>query len=85
MCNNVRKCVGCGFCCISSACALEMYLYGNQEQCPDLQWDKEQNRYVCNLVVIGHKNVEWLFIGAGCCSGLNTWRNNVQKRREIDG
>ena len=81
---SIKKCVGCGYCCINAACDLEKSLYGNQEQCPQLQWDKEKNRYMCNLVVIGHKNIDWLYIGAGCCSNLNTWRMNVKPRRVID-
>ena len=77
-------CVGCGFCCIKSACMYEIMLHGNKTQCPELIWDKKKKRYFCNLVLKKEINVKFLFIGEGCCCGLNSWRQNVQPQRNID-
>jgi hypothetical protein len=82
---KVKQCVGCGYCCISSACDLELKVYGNsQDQCPSLYWDNKKNRYMCHFVTDKHELINWLHIGTGCCSGLNSWRLNVQKRRACD-
>jgi len=78
------KCVGCGFCCIKSPCGLELMVHGNNLQCPELLWNQEKNRYFCNFVLKKEIDITPLYIGEGCCCGLNSWRQKVQPRREID-
>ena len=60
-----------------------MRLYGNVTKCPDLQWNG--NRYVCRLTLLpeplGDRYRKELYVGAGCCCGLNTWRKEVRERK----
>lgn len=76
----VKECVGCGFCCKKTPCELAFRVYGNVTKCPSLIWDKEAKRYWCKIIldpIIGPKNMDELYIGAGCCCGLNTDRDNI--------
>jgi hypothetical protein len=65
---------------------VEKRIYGNGlDTCPELKWTGE--RYICNLCVkpvIGADYKEELYIGAGCCSNLNSWRQDVKPRRKQD-
>lgn len=70
-------CVGCGYCCIKVPCPLSVKLYG-KDDCPALQWDGE--RYRCTLAEEYHAA---LYIGAGCCAALNSWRWDVQNRDNL--
>ena len=77
-------CVGCGFCCIEAKCAVSERLYPSVEICPQLIWDKKDNRYYCDLMripgIIGESYRAELYAGAGCCSNLNSWRHDVKER-----
>lgn len=84
-----RPCVGCGFCCIKAPCELAVGIYGNGiTECPALVWSKEKGRYLCDLVgkgnLVSALNEKRLYIGDGCCCGMNSWRNEVIPRREKD-
>lgn len=85
---NPKPCVGCGYCCIKSPCWVSIRLYGDGiAECPALIWSTESKRYVCDLCtkeIIGKDYKEELFIGEGCCCGLNNWRLDVKPRREKD-
>ena len=79
---KTRECVGCGFCCMKTPCDVSRRLYPGAERCPELRWNGE--RYICNLMTIsgplGDLYKKELHAGAGCCAGLNSWRNDVKKR-----
>ena len=85
---TIRKCVGCGYCCIKTPCDVARRLYPGVRSCPQLLWIEEDNRYKCGLMMIsGPIGVEYkkeLYAGAGCCSALNSWRQDVKKRDNLD-
>ncbi|MEE4260375.1 MAG: hypothetical protein V2I62_11475 [Bacteroidales bacterium] len=85
---KTKACVGCGYCCMKRLCDAALRLYGNIKECPQLLWDEEKNRYICGLMIISGKvglgYREELGAGAGCCSSLNSWRNDVKKRTGIE-
>jgi hypothetical protein len=84
----VRECVGCGYCCIKTPCDAARRLYPGARSCPQLLWIEQESRYKCGLMMIagpvgqGYKSE--LYAGAGCCSGLNSWRKDVKKRDHLD-
>lgn len=81
-------CVGCGHCCMTAPCgawtkAIErVYEHDDAWVCPELVF--EDGRHWCRLVKEA-KDVnllDQLAIGAGCCSGLNSWRREpIRDRR----
>jgi hypothetical protein len=83
-----RECVGCGYCCSETQCDASRRLYPGADHCPQLLWIEEDERYKCGLMLIagpvglGYKAE--LYVGAGCCSGLNSWRKDVKKRDRLD-
>lgn len=83
---KIRECVGCGFCCIKSPCDASRRLYPGATRCPQLEWIDD--KYRCGLMLIqgpvGAGYREELYAGAGCCSGLNSWRQNVIRRDPPD-
>jgi hypothetical protein len=87
--NDIKfyKCVGCGFCCIQAKCAAGQRLYPSADVCPALTWSDSDNRYFCDLMTIpgkiGFEYRQELYEGAGCCSNLNSWRNDVKNRSKI--
>jgi len=75
------KCLGCGFCCMSSMCSVGISMLGRRvEQCPYLFWSWRSGRYWCELVLTGRIEPEVLATGFGCPSNLNSWRKNVRRR-----
>lgn len=84
----VRECVGCGYCCTKTPCDASRRLYKGADHCPQLLWIEEDRRYKCGLMLIsgpvGAGYREELYAGAGCCSGLNSWRKDVKKRDQPD-
>lgn len=76
---GIKQCVGCGYCCLESPCALSMGIYGLRDKCPALFWNGE--KYRCKLAEEFNSR---LYIGDGCCSPLNTWRQDVKRREEKD-
>jgi hypothetical protein len=85
---RVRLCVGCGYCCIKTPCDASRRLYRGADHCPQLLWIEEDKRYKCGLMIIaglvGEGYRKELYAGEGCCSGLNSWRQDVKKRDRID-
>ena len=87
---TVKDCVGCGFCCIKTPCDLARRLNPSiTSECTFLKWDDEKSRYVCGAYTNAKFTLQTqikneLFIGEGCCCGLNTWRFDVKPRREKD-
>lgn len=83
-----KECVGCGYCCIKTLCDAARRLYPGARSCPQLLWIEEDNRYKCGLMMIagpvGQGYRAELYAGAGCCSGLNSWRQDVKKRDHLD-
>jgi len=81
---NWPACVGCGYCCIKALCILgEMMVGGLPERmrgshCPSLYWTGD--KYRCRLAEVSELARRELSIDAGCCSGLNSWRNNIKRR-----
>jgi len=84
----VKKCVGCGFCCMQAPCAASVRLYPGAKICPQLIWDEALERYLCGLMQlpgsVGLAYKQELYAGAGCCSNLNSWRRNVKNRHPVD-
>lgn len=84
----MTECVGCGYCCIKTPCDAARRLYGNIRECPQLLWDEDKSRYMCGLMMIGGPVGESyrkeLYAGAGCCCGLNSWRQDVRKRTGVE-
>lgn len=81
----MSKCVGCGYCCMEATCTAGLAANSDRtyttSRCPSLQWNGK--RYVCELMMdtkYGEMYREKLYAGAGCCSGLNSWRKDVKKR-----
>ncbi len=76
-------CIGCGFCCLQTKCWVGHRVHRGDGPCPSLEWDGE--RHNCKLMQIpgklgeGYRNE--LHAGAGCCSGLNSWRNEPLRDR----
>lgn len=85
---KVQPCVGCGYCCTKTLCGAAVRLYPGAKICPQLQWSDEDDRYFCGLMLIQGQLGEYyrkeLYAGAGCCSGLNSWRRDVKKRSIAD-
>lgn len=82
---DIKECVGCGYCCMKAQCGASLRLHGSGlSRCPELIWDNNDNRYICKLMRvsgdIGFRYRQELFAGAGCCCGLNTWRNDIRNR-----
>jgi Fe-S-cluster-containing dehydrogenase component len=78
-----KPCLGCGFCCIKIPCGVAYLNHGSEiKECPDLYWDGK--RYKCKFADQSEKNKKILYIGEGCCAGLNTWRKSIEPRREMD-
>jgi len=84
----MHECVGCGYCCMKTPCDASRRLYGTIKECPQLIWDEQTSRYNCGLMLIhgmiGEGYKKELHAGAGCCSGMNTWRKDVKKRTGIE-
>jgi len=83
------KCVGCGYCCIKTKCSAAVRLYPESEQCPQLTWSDDDNRYYCGLMLLpgelGRAYRKELYAGTGCSSSLfNSWREDIRKRDEKD-
>ena len=81
---KVSQCVGCGYCCMKTPCDASQRLYKGATLCPQLEWSEKNNRYICGLMVIpgalGQDYRQELHCGAGCCSSMNSWRQDVKKR-----
>lgn len=60
-----------------------MRYHGYQRRCPDLHWDKNQQRYTCLAMLDPNRADEMCFnqhTGKGCCAPLNPWRHDVKNR-----
>lgn len=79
---KIKSCVGCGFCCKKAPCSLALRIFGNVTECPMLIWDENAHRYWCDACrkggEVGARNRVELYIGEGCCCGLNSDRNNIR-------
>jgi len=79
---DATPCVGCGYCCMKTPCDAARRLYPGATVCPQLEW--LEDRYVCGLMMIsgplGADYKKELHAGAGCCSSMNSWRQDIKKR-----
>jgi|WetSurMetagenome_2_1015567.scaffolds.fasta_scaffold11132_11 hypothetical protein len=77
------SCIGCGYCCTVAPCSLvwEHHLLESLKPgwsgCPSLVF--KDGRHWCGVLLKAEgkemiKVMAELFIGAGCCSQLNSWR-----------
>jgi len=77
----IKDCKGCGFCCRKAQCAVSVNIYGKVDVCPALIWDEGKRRYWCKACQVagelGAKYKAELYIGEGCCCGLNSDRKNI--------
>jgi len=80
---SIRDCVGCGYCCKEAVCTLGLLLnpsyVSENGDCPELFWSEQEKKYRCKAA---EGFGERLYIGAGCCSPLNTWRKDVRRRED---
>lgn len=76
-----RSCVGCGHCCRTAPCMVAQRVYGPVASCPGLEWDAAAKRYWCRLCRLpgemGEGYRKELHAGAGCCSPLNSDREEI--------
>ena len=83
---NTRRCVGCGYCCMKTPCDASRRLYPGATICPQLFW--VMDRYECGLMkiagLVGEGYREELAAGEGCCSSLNSWRQDVKQRNTFE-
>jgi hypothetical protein len=87
--DEVRACVGCGFCCVKAPCLLVQFRGGEWRGCPYPGFDG--NRHQCGFVIVEafrpgllKINVqEELAIGEGCCCAMNSWRRGPLIDRTI--
>lgn len=81
------RCCGCGYCCITAPCgAFPVEDVQKWRGCPELEFDGE--RHWCGLVLRASDDIKetlyaGLAIGAGCCSGLNSWRREPIQDRTV--
>ena len=73
----MRKCVGCGYCCMKAPCIMGVtkYKLTPGDRCPALCF--VDGKYRCKDY--DFKKWESVF-GIGCTSSLNTWRRDVKER-----
>lgn len=89
----IPACVGSGYCCKKSLCAIGMIKHGyaHPVPCPSLLFSKEDDRYVCGEYVNAPTPEERerikreLAIGAGCCSSLNSDRIPILAKLAAQG
>ena len=78
----MSDCVGCGYCCLTAPCACGWTsVWEPGGGCPHLVWNGE--RYLCERAIEGPGASDFriaLAIGEGCCSSLNSWRQDVRYR-----
>ncbi len=74
---KIKKCVNCGYCCSTSACAFGEW-DESTKKCKFLKF--KGNKSYCN----NYKEIETVWFsrfnpafGAGCCSNLNTYRRAI--------
>jgi hypothetical protein len=83
-----RECVGCSFCCQTAQCYAAPIIAQPGEVCPYLFWSETEGRYLCTLVMGDSERAKRfayeLSIGEGCCSNMNTWREEVKQRKKGD-
>jgi hypothetical protein len=87
------ECLGCGHCCKSGPCGLVWTVYPPEVTqkwspvawtCPELRQDGD--RYRCGLILDAEgeektRRLTNLYIGAGCCAGLNSDRQRLARGR----
>lgn len=72
--DKFSKCIGCGYCCLQSPCAVSVSVYGITSLCPALHWNEYRKRYLCSIFKIAVNQ----FSDEGCSSSLNSWRKGVR-------
>lgn len=78
-----HRCVGCGYCCKKSTCYEGSQITSSGHgPCPFLSYDGQEGRYWCGLVLQAPEErrrhlIGSLYIGAGCCSSLNSDRTAI--------
>ena len=78
-----RPCLGCGFCCKTALCAIAQRQGATESPCQFLENDGE--RYWCGLILKASPQEAIalrarLYIGAGCCSTMNSDRASLARR-----
>jgi hypothetical protein len=80
-----KDCIGCGYCCTKVPCPIAYEHFGKKKlfdehkvytKCPALDWNGK--RHNCLLAAYFF---DFLYIGKGCCSTLNSWRREPLKKR----
>ena len=81
----ITECVGCGYCCETAACVLGVTFGSRGDPCDFLIF--RDGRYWCRLVLEGVVSADQIYVGAGCCSSLNSKRSDFikeQKNEHVD-
>jgi len=56
-----QTCNGCGVCCAAAPCPVSLALLKQTQQaCLALQWNADQNRYFCGMVISPAHYLRWL-------------------------
>jgi len=78
----MAKCNGCGYCCFTAVCVGGVMLLGKDAKtpCPLLVWLEADGRHYCKAACESKVFAERIYVGAGCCSSLNSWRKEVKCR-----
>jgi len=82
-----KPCIGSGYCCWKAPCHEAQRAHDGaltSGPCPELRWNGE--RHLCGLILdadaeTAERLKRSLSVGAGCCSGLNSWRREPLKDR----
>ena len=92
-----RMWVGSGYCCHKAACTEGVAAHPDYKggPCPSLRWvqflasSEGVGRHLCGLIVDADgaeadRLRKSIGVGEGCCSPLNSWRNDVKEIRKHD-
>lgn len=80
-----HPCIGSGYCCKKALCWIGVKVHGSiPGPCPSLVYDDKEERHWCGEILKADKEQETLkaelYVGAGCCSSLNSDRQTGAPR-----
>jgi hypothetical protein len=73
-------CLGCGYCCKKALCTLGSHLHGHELPCPSLTY--KNGRYWCSEALSSEHVAKALYVGEGCCSSMNSYRQERLRRMQ---
>jgi hypothetical protein len=81
-------CIGCSYCCKVRPCPFGEW--GEERGCCSYLKEKDDGTYECGIYeeILALPQEQWYFapaFGAGCCSALNSDRQDLIKKRRNNG